>query len=146
MDYCETVYDFIIVPILLFLMILNILIIYYYDAKSKKFKNTNRFITIGIFLITLNFVFDKFYRQKSVLKELSMQNGNHQILLYENKSAEIIMHSHHVDCHYMGKFELSKDKYLKISAENLINKTNIYSDIEVFDKFNNKYILQINNN
>ncbi|MCI3936028.1 hypothetical protein MQX03_02385 [Chryseobacterium aahli] len=123
-DYCKTVYNIFIVPFIVFLILINIIILYSIDFRRKKYKITNYVLLALVFVFSVHVLFNNLNSEKKLGRRFLVDGsipGRLTIYLYKNKTYEIIASSPHVTCHYFGKYNLDKN-YL-IFDEEIIEKT-----------------------
>lgn len=102
-DYCKTVYNIFIVPFIVFLILINIIILYSIDFRRKKYIITNYVLLALVFIfsvhISLNYVNSEKKLEHRFLVDGNIP-GRLTVYLYKNKTYEIIASSPHVTCHY----------------------------------------------
>jgi len=119
------------IPVIIVLMAINIAILYIIDFKRKKYKITNYVLLslVAVFSIhlSLNYINSK--------KEIEQRyiSGRYIINLYKDKTYDVIATSHHIGCHYLGKYNF-ENNYLILSDEKIAEKTD--SQISTKYKFN----------
>jgi len=123
-DYCTTVYNILIVPLLVFLILINIIILYSIDFGRKKYKITHYVLLSLVFIFSVHILFNNLNSEKKLENRFLVDGnipGRLAVYLYKDKTYEIIASSPHVTCHYFGKYNL-ENNYLTFDEE-IIEKT-----------------------
>lgn len=128
-DFTASKSNIIIFPILIILIILNIILIYFYDFKNKiKPTITSLIISFLIILFGINLLLNYRQSKKEVELELYVSNNfllkqiGYEIKLYRDKTFEVNEYWHGESKHYFGKYILKNNK-LSFIDENIEEKT-----------------------
>lgn len=123
-DYCKTVYNIFIVPFIVFLILINIVILYSIDFRRKKYVITNYVLLALFFVFSVHVLFNNLNSEKKLEHRFLVDgnlSGRLTVYLYKNKTYEVIASSPHITCHYFGKYNL-ENNYLTFDEE-IIEKT-----------------------
>ena len=144
-DYCSTVYNIFIIPIISLLILLNIIVLYIIDFKKNTFKITNLTLSVFLFLLGINLIRNYFQSEKKIAHNLLvLPNYNvglrgFAITLFKDNTYEVNGYGNHVSCHYFGNYNLTNDT-LKLSDKKISEKTSKQlTNIYIFNKLRNRF-------
>lgn len=128
-DFTASRSNIIILPILTILVILNVIVIYFYDLENKiKTLRTTLILSFLIILFGINLLLNYRQSKKQVHLKFYVSNNfllkqiGYEVKLYQDKTFEINEYWHGESRHYFGEYILEDDQ-LSFIDENIEEKT-----------------------
>ncbi|MRM82617.1 hypothetical protein [Riemerella anatipestifer] len=114
-DYVESVYDIIIIPFVFCLILVNGLILYFYQRRRKKLRTLKLICLFGMTGVLFNIFNNCLSKNREVISTYSIGTETKtEITLFENQTFQITEYSPHAFHHWNGKYKISNDTlYLK---------------------------------
>ena len=116
-DYNTTVYVIFFVPFLLFLLIINLIVLYSKDySRGRKqgttnYRTTNYTVGSIILFFIITYPLSVWYNDNGAVTFIKVVNHNEHVMLvlYENNRFEISEQHPHTSSHYFGNYTLQND-------------------------------------
>ena len=107
-DYKQTVFNVILIPLIIVLILINIRILYLFQKKTKNYKIIKIIVLAGFAGLLINIVINTLAENRRILSEYDI-NSKADLTLYKNETFEIFEHSPHVFQYWSGKYTISND-------------------------------------
>lgn len=107
-DYKQTVYDFILISIIIILIVINIIILYKVQKRTKNYKIIKIIFLTGFIGVLINIITNHFAQNREILSEYEI-NSKADLILYKNQTFQIIDYSPHVFQYWNGKYAIAND-------------------------------------
>ena len=107
-DYKTTVYDIITIPIIIILILINIIILYKVQNRTKNYNIIKIVLLIGFIGILINIITNHFAQNREILSEYEI-NSKADLTLYKNQTFQIAEYSPHIFQYRNGNYTISDD-------------------------------------
>ncbi|MEJ8597482.1 hypothetical protein JSO62_02060 [Riemerella anatipestifer] len=109
-DYVESVYDIIIIPFVVCLILVNGLILYFYQKRRKKLRTLKLICLFGVAGVLFNIFNNCHSKNREVISTYSIGTETKvEITLFENQTFQITEYLPHAFHHWNGKYKISND-------------------------------------
>ncbi|MBT0548440.1 hypothetical protein [Riemerella anatipestifer] len=116
-DYVESVYDIIIIPFVFCLILVNGLILYFYQKRRKKLRTLKLICLFGMTGVLFNIFNNCHSKNREEVSTYFIGTGAYfigaeektKITLFENQTFQITEYSPHTFHHWNGKCKISND-------------------------------------
>ena len=147
-DYGSGVILIFILPLIFIFIVINIIVLYIFDKKYKKFKTTNRLLIILGLILCLHLLLGYINNNKESKYNLILKNDDgriHEIKLFENNQYRIKKQYAEGSSYHTGKYVLEnnilelKDSIEKISNDEITTKYNYVPAKKCFIPLNKNF-------
>ena len=107
-NYKQTVYDIVLIPVSIVLILINILFLYKVQRRTKSYKIIKFIFLIRFIGVIINIILNHSARNREILSEYQL-NSKADLILYKNQTFQITEHSPHIVQYWNGKYAIAND-------------------------------------
>ncbi|ACU06751.1 hypothetical protein FIC_00283 [Flavobacteriaceae bacterium 3519-10] len=107
-DYKRTVYDSILIPITVLLILINILILFKVQKRTKNYRIIKIVFLAGSLGVVIHVITNHFTQKREILTGY-MINSKADLVLFKNQTFQITEYSPHIFQYWNGKYTITND-------------------------------------